>query len=578
MLKKLKSIVLQLKEKSAVEQEPTLSKKELAAQKRKAARARSKFLGELAGLVAVGAALAVVVFFIADPKIALAVGAGIPVLALSYTYPRQAIWSFFIYMPFAGTITYWIGGGNPLFQLAKDAFYIPALLALVQQLLRRKKPLIVAKQLEVPIYILLTLSILTVIFVNLNQQFSSKPQGQPLLMGILGLKVFIGYIPLMTCGYYLVRNLKDLLFLTRLNVVMVIVCCSLGFVQYLMLQLGICQGTDHLSGADLFRATLEYKCLIGGSLVFSPSQNMIRLPGTFVAPWQWAWFLISAIFFTFASAFSDSSLRWQGISFIGMALVFINSVISGQRIALALVPLFTIILLVLTGQVTNLKRFIPIATGLGILAIVAMVAFPSVVQERIDSFVDRWNASPPTAFIQHQFEFTSKEQRGFMGNGLGRATNSARAFGKTTLVETYYPKILFELGVMGVIAFLFLVSVLVFITFKKYRSLKEKHLRGYGAAFWVFVLLISYNTYYYPLDVDPVAVYYWFIAGVVLRLPEIERQEEEKLRQAKLKVAQEESEAKDLARIKSSQLTSKQGNSSNYNNGNGRRKVRGSRF
>ena len=85
---------------------------------------------------------------------------------------------------------------------------------------------------------------------------------------------------------------------------------------------------------------------MGGSLVFSPSQNMIRLPGTFVAPWQWAWFLIGNAFFTFASAFSDPSPLWRMGGLVGMGLVFVNAVISGQRIALALVPTVTIILLV----------------------------------------------------------------------------------------------------------------------------------------------------------------------------------------------------------------------------------------
>jgi hypothetical protein len=37
--------------------------------------------------------------------------------------------------------------------------------------------------------------------------------------------------------------------------------------------------------------------------------------------------------------------------------------------------------------------------------------------------------------------------------------------------------------------------------------------------------VISYNTYYYPLDVDPVAVYYWFFAGIALKLPELDRLE-----------------------------------------------------
>jgi hypothetical protein len=41
---------------------------------------------------------------------------------------------------------------------------------------------------------------------------------------------------------------------------------------------------------------------------------------------------------------------------------------------------------------------------------------------------------------------------------------------------------------------------------------------------WVFVLFISYNTYYYPLDVDPVAVYYWLCAGIIFKLPILDKQ------------------------------------------------------
>ena len=41
----------------------------------------------------------------------------------------------------------------------------------------------------------------------------------------------------------------------------------------------------------------------------------------------------------------------------------------------------------------------------------------------------------------------------------------------------------------------------------------------------VLYYLLVYNTYYYPLDVDPVAVYYWFFAGILLKLPEIDKLE-----------------------------------------------------
>ncbi|MDY6936770.1 MAG: hormogonium polysaccharide biosynthesis protein HpsL [Cyanobacteriota bacterium] len=509
-------------------QTPVLSKKELAAKKRATAKKRKEFIQAFISVGSIGAILGLILFFVKDPKLALAGGGGIVVLALSYKYPLSALWGFTIYMPFAGTVTYWIGGGNALFQLAKDGFYIPAMVAMFQGLKRRKQPWVLPKKLKTPLIILLITCLATLLFVNGAQQFSSKPRGNPILMGILGLKVLLGYVPLVTCTYHLLKGKREFLLFIRTHVVLVIVCCLLGVMQYMMLKTGRCQGTDHLLGEDLFKATLDAKCLVGGSLVYSPSQGMIRLPGTLVAPWQWAWFLIGNTFFTFASAFNDPSFKWKVVSFVGLALVFVNAVISGQRIALLLVPVLTVILLVATGKITKLKQFVPIVGGIAILIVGAAVLFPEVIQERIDSTVSRWEASPPTEFIAHQFEFTAKESGGILGNGVGRATNSARVFGQGRLIETYYPKLFYELGPIGVIAFLACVTAITTSTFKAYRSVKDKSLRSYGCALWVFIVFISYQTYYYPLDVDPVAVYYWMVAGAILKLPDIEKQELEK--------------------------------------------------
>jgi hypothetical protein len=301
----------------------------------------------------------------------------------------------------------------------------------------------------------------------------------------------------------------------------------LGFIQYILLITGVCKGTTELEGAALFKATLEARCYFGGALVYSPQQGVIRLPGTFVAPWQWAWFLISSTFFTFATGFSDPSIIWRLVSLGSLALVFVNAVISGQRIALALVPVCFILLLLLTGQIGNLKRFIPLGGGLALILGIAMATNPVVVQERLDSFTTRWEASPPQAFIVAQFEENWKNVDTPIGSGLGRATNSARVLGETKLVETYYPKVLYEVGIVGVLVFLGLVTNLTVSAFKTYRGLKNRVFRIYGASMATFVLFISYNTYYYPLDVDPVAVYYWFFAGLIFKLPALDRQETE---------------------------------------------------
>ncbi|MDY7021286.1 MAG: hormogonium polysaccharide biosynthesis protein HpsL [Cyanobacteriota bacterium] len=505
---------------------PTLSKKELKIQQKKRAKEIKKLISSVSSVLPVALLVGVALFFVKDEKLAIAGGGGILVATLCYQYPILGLWAFWIYLPFAGTVTYWIGGGNALFQLAKDGFYFPALMALNQRLKKERKPFLVNKAIKTPLLTLLGFCLLTLIFVNGLQQLDPPyPGDKPILMGILGLKVFLGYVPLMTCAYHQIKDTKDLLFLTRLTLVLAIICCVLGFMQYQFLATGRCKGTDHLTGDDLFKATLDAKCLVGGAVVFSPSQGMIRLPGTFVAPWQWAWFLIANAFFTFATAFSDPSPLWRMAGLSGMALVFVNAAISGQRIALALVPTVTVILLILTGQVANLKRFLPIAAGLGLVLGIAVITNPAVIQERIDSFVSRWEASPPTAFIAEQFEHSSGGQDGLFGNGIGRATNSTRIFGKAKLIETYYPKLIYEIGPVGTIGFLGLVTTITYTCFKTYRSLKEKNIRSFGASFWVFILIISYNTYYYPLDVDPVAVYYWYFAGVIYKLPQIDKEE-----------------------------------------------------
>ncbi len=520
--------------------QPQLSPEEQAQKERAAAAARKIFIGFVTPLVGIAILLGAIGFFAAGPKIAVALGGATLAFSLSYRYPRQALWFFFLYMPFSGTVTYWLAGGNAIFQLAKDAFYFPAMLALIMAASKEKKDFWNPRKVMPWMLVLLVTCILGLLFVNLPRQFlpncteSAKllgracADGKPFPQGLLGLKVFMGYVPLIFCMQALIKSRQEFIFFVRSHVVLAVVCAGLSLMQLMMLKTGRCAGTDHLEGDALFKATLGAKCLVGGSLVYSPSQGMIRLPGTFVAPWQWGWFLISNAYFTFAASFFDNKLIWRLLGFLGMAIVFVSALISGQRIALALVPVCVIILiaLLLVTRLLDFKRFIPIIGALGALIFGGLIVYADVVQERLDSFISRWQASPPGDIIAHQFDFIMPLIDGKpFGNGLGSATNSARMFGPTLLVETWFPKIMYETGLIGVLAFLLFVSALSWFTFSAYRQVKDRNLKGFALCFWIFVVFISYQTYYYPLDVDPVAVYYWSIVGVLLRLPAIEKAE-----------------------------------------------------
>lgn len=471
-----------------------------------------------------------------EPKLGAAAGGALMCLVLSFKYQRLALYAFIIYVPFAGTVIYALGG-SPILQLAKDIFFIPALIGVYQFCRKNRLPIILPQAIKPPLIFLVIIVIVTALITNLPDQIiGGDGNSLPVVMALWGAKVIFGYVPLVACIYYLIRNKEDLVFLLRMQAVLVLVACGLGLIQYFMLRTGICAGTRG-AGDELFRASLEARCFVGGSLLYSPSVGQIRLPGTFVAPWQWGWFLISGAFFSFGTTFSDRSPFWRAVGLVSLVAVIIMALISGQRIALVLVPFSIGLLTILTGQVANLKRFLPIGIALGLILTYLAFSNPQVIESRVDSLIARWEASPPQQFIAEQFGQVWREQEGIFGHGVGRATNSARKFGKTTLIETYHPKLIFELGPLGLIAALAVYTTLTIVTFRVYRNTQDKNLRSYAASMWVFIFFISYSPYYYPLDVDPVAVYYWLAAGIVLKIPELERQEEEKAEDLALQAA-----------------------------------------
>ncbi|NJK38776.1 MAG: hypothetical protein HC835_12395 [Oscillatoriales cyanobacterium RM2_1_1] len=476
------------------------------------------------GLV-IGIALAVAFFLFGNGAPLSQVLGGMTLilsLAISYRYPFISFWIFLIYLPFTGTVAYWVGDDHFSFHLAKDVFYFPALVALIQRLRKNQLPIIIPPQLELPLIVLTITTLLTLGLMNGIQQLRADPDEYPLAMGIFGLKVLIGYIPLVTCGFYLIQTRQTLFWFGRVQVIVILICCVLGLIQYWLVIQGICPDNTGLPDHLLLRANLQRKCLVGGALGYFPIENFIRLPGTFVSPWHWAWFLISGVFFSFATAASDPALPWRLLGFFTLSLILVNSIICGQRVALLVVPVILIILLIAVSQVSYPRRILGI--GLGIFGFIGgvLALFPQVIIERIDSLIARWTASPPGEFVTGQIQWITEIQDGFLGHGLGRATNAVRGLGETQLIETYFPKIFYEIGPFGLLAFLGVVTILVIQGYKTYRKLSDRTLKSYAVVFWLFIFLISYNSYWYPLDTDPVAVYYWLTAGILLKLPQLE--------------------------------------------------------
>ncbi|MDJ0660178.1 MAG: hypothetical protein QNJ42_11915 [Crocosphaera sp.] len=462
----------------------------------------------------------------------------VPCTVLSFCFPRWGLLAFLIYLPLGGTITYAVAGvfqafgqgvrytgSYSLFHLAKDAFYIPALLGIgmsyrhqiwnkLNTNLLKFKPLLIVIG-----FFGLTCS-LTLFFVNFPQDLTNS-QDKIILMGLVGLKVWLGYIPLIFCAYYYLKNQKSLLWLNRLLILLILIACTLCLIQYLLLVYGICPGNSQLPVPSNTSASLRAQCFVGGSLLYNPGKNLIRLPGTFVAPWQWAWFLIASSFITYGVSLSDPSRLWKSISFSSIITVLIATLISGQRAALLLVPIIYLILFIST-QKRNKNLLIKLLV-IFVLTVILTTQI-GLIDERIANFIQRWQYSPPQEFMAKQIQWLTHNRITLLGRGLGRTASAARRLGSIQLVETFPVQVIYEIGVLGYLAFLSVVTTLTILTFKAYRSLKNPALRGLGFCLWLFILFISYNPYYYPLAVDPVAVYYWFVAGMLLKLPVLDKE------------------------------------------------------
>ncbi|MFM8308295.1 MAG: hypothetical protein ACKN87_14925, partial [Microcystis aeruginosa] len=349
--------------------------------------------------------ISLVLGIVFDKKAALLGILAVPAMVASFIHPRLGLLALIIYLPLSSTVAFAVARvfqvkGNliteepsyALYKISKDAFYFPALAAILIKTKTFKQLYPQIKSFFITALILLVSSLITFLFVNL-------PEGAT-AVGIVGLKTLLSYIPLVLCGYYLIEQKRDLFVVNRLLIVMILVCCGLALVQYLLLLQGICPDNEFLNQLEVFapksdgrfypditkKATLKAQCFVGGSVLYNPDQGLIRLPGTFSDPWQWGWFLVSSSVISYAASFSDPQKRWRIAGWIAMVLVFLATLVSGQRLPFLLVPLFYLVLVIATSKS---KRKLPLKLGiLGMISLLGVTLIP-FIQERGLNFIGR---------------------------------------------------------------------------------------------------------------------------------------------------------------------------------------------
>ncbi|HEV2289467.1 MAG TPA: hypothetical protein VGR81_10985 [Candidatus Acidoferrales bacterium] len=441
---------------------------------------------------------------------------------------RAGFYLFVVWLLFEDLIRKYLGNNMAIY-FAKDALvgltYISLLLAI-----RRGK----AKAFRPPF--LLTFSL----FFWLAALQVFNPYSPSILYGLLGMKLYFYYAPLMFVGYALIRDDRDLWRFLIAFMALAGVISTLGIVQGVI-------GPTFLSPATLAPDIRE----LGSLEKTVPLTNqMFLLPSSvFVSSGRFAFYLVLATIVGLGAAgyFVLSKLRKRKFILAGIALIAIAVLLSGSRTALMyfLISMLVMAAAYLWGvpvQSTPGRRLMKsIRRSIGIAAVglaIFVAFFPSAAASRFDFYSETllpnssayelsyraWNY--PLLNLMDAFS----RPHWIVGNGTGTASLGVQYVSKLTGpppdigVEEGYGQLIVEMGILAPILWILWTASLVWACWKIVGSLRQTRLFPVAMAIFWYAFVLLYPLAFLGLDIYQNFVnnaFLWILVGVLFRLPEI---------------------------------------------------------
>jgi hypothetical protein len=347
------------------------------------------------------------------------------------------------------------------------------------------------------------------------------------LVGLIGIKVWLFYIPLFFLGYHLVQNRDQLFRVLGLMSLVALVPAVIGLVEVVLYYTGHAQTVYDAYGASSAPATQNYIMF-----VLSHGCTLRRVPSTFSFFYQYYLFGAAMVAVSFAwwrgSRPAGKQLWAAGVVFL---VIFTAAMFSGVRLAFIVIPLLVAAIILLAIRSANRLPWVGLAAGVACFAIVG------------------GTAAGVCGLAAHISETTSQEanevgpksvseavHKTWLGLGAGSDSTAARyAFPNVKLQtsvgsvqESWYVKTYLELGVFGLAIVLALLGTLMVRAARVHIRLRDPRLKIASAAILAlmgWVLLYSLKAQYF--DLDPINVYFWLFAGMLMGLPRLERREAE---------------------------------------------------
>jgi hypothetical protein len=366
-----------------------------------------------------------------------------------------------------------------------------------------------------------------------------NPASPSIVYGLLGLKLYFYYVPLMFVGYALIRTGKDLDKLLAISIVLGVLIALIGIVQATV-------NINFLNPRELapelqLLGQLRRRAPLSGALVLVPT-------GVFVSGGRFSWYII--LVWILAMAGQGYLLmrrpRWAIWGFLGVGVVTVASTLTGTRSCILWVGVSFLVMSAafLWGapwRWAQGRRLIEAVrrsfAAAGIALLLALQLFPQVLGANWSFFSETLSPeSQASELTGRAWDYPIKNlsqalssERWLYGYGTGTSSLGVeyvtRLFGAPpplVRVESGYGTLIVEMGILGPVLWLVWTLMLLHACWKIVQRLRETVLFPVGfAIFWfAFLLLISF-TY---LSIGQyqnfvLNAYLWLLVGVLFRLP-----------------------------------------------------------
>jgi hypothetical protein len=369
-----------------------------------------------------------------------------------------------------------------------------------------------------------------------------NPASSSLLYGVLGLKLYFYYVPLVFVGYALLETESDLRRFFSISLFLAVVIAGLGSAQAILGHTFL--NPEHPAEDIRELSQLYREAPISGAILYRPTS-------VFVSDGRFAFYMILAwlIAFGVGGYLLLRSRRGRLLASLILAIISVGVILTGSRGAVLWTSGSALVCAAAffwgapwrQGEALRVMRTIQRALLVSGLAIIILFfVYPQALLSRVAFYSETLSLDSPSSELVYRvrdyplqnFFLAFTYDRWPYGFGIGTASLGVQYVSRIMHappmnigVENGYGSVVIEMGIIGLALWLSMSFAVVFACWKIVRRLKGSPWFPIGfVIFWFAFLLLFPLTFngLQPYQNFVLNAYLWLLIGILFRLPSLE--------------------------------------------------------